>query len=258
MRRRMGLMTAALAVCAAGFFGYHKVEETVGKQQAEAAWEREEQVEEKEEIEEPETEKEGPEDAVYSYLQGVKSYEEEKEWSGPWCYEEAGGQQFSRFGCGLCSLANIYSTLGRKVCTPLEMYEHAQEVTAYRPHNGAGAIGWDCIRITLQKCGFTCRLGKKPESYEMFQELAREGECLLVLVSSDNDDTFWKDTPGHYVTLWHYNEERDEVFLADSSGSSKNRQWIPLKWVYNALKTSNPQQYLMVEGYDADMDGWYR
>lgn len=256
MRRWMSLIIVLFAVCTAGFFGYQKTEETGKEQQAENAAEEKKTEEKKEKI--VEIKEETPEDAVYSYLQGVKSYEKKEEWSGSWCYEEAGGQQFGRFGCGLCSLANIYSTLGKEACTPLEMYEHAQEITRYNPHSGVGAIGWDCIRIVLEQSGFVCELGRKPEDYETFQELAREGECLLVLVSSDNDDTYWQDTPGHYVTIWHYNEKRDEVFLADSSGPSKNRQWIPLRYVYDALKTDNPQQYLMVKGYNADLDGWYR
>lgn len=237
-----------LAVCI-GLSGCRTTKKAVKQQPAKSA------VEEKQETA-MEVEEEKPEDEVYSYLQGIKSYEKGEEWAGPWCYEEAGNQQFSQFGCGLCSLANIYSTLGKEICTPLEIYERAQEVTPYYPQGGAGAIGWDCIRITLQKSGFTCQLGRKPEDYASFQELAEAGECLMVLISSENDDSYWKEVPGHYVTLWLYNEETDKVFLADSSGPSRNRKWIPLRYVYDALKTSSPQQYLLVEGYDAAADGW--
>lgn len=203
-------------------------------------------------------EKKNPEDEIVTYLQGIKSYEKGKEWSGSWCYEEAAGQQFSQFGCGLCSMANIYSSLSGKECTPLEMYEYAQNVSSYDPSGGVGAIGWDAIRVTLQKTGFTCQVGRKPESYEQFQELAKENLCLMILISSDNDDSFWKEVPGHYVTLWLYDEKEDQVFLADSSGPKRNRQWIPLRTAYDALKTSSPQQYLAVSGYDETEDGWNR
>ena len=201
-------------------------------------------------------EKAKPEDAVFSYLQGTKSYEKEKEWSGAWCYEEAGGQQFSQFGCGLCSMANIYSTVSGNKCTPLQMYEYAQEVSNYNPHSGLGAIGWDAMRETLQTMGIECEMGRKPSSYEEFQQLAKDSKGLLVLISSNSDDTFWKDMPGHYVTLWLYDEAKDEVFLADSSGPSRNREWIPLQTAYDALKRNSPQQYLSVTGYNKNEDAW--
>ena len=69
--------------------------------------------------------------------------------------------------------------------------------------------------------GIECEMGRKPSSYEEFQQLAKDSKGLLVLISSNSDDTFWKDMPGHYVTLWLYDEAKDEVFLADSSGPSR-------------------------------------
>lgn len=173
-----------------------------GEEETQAADKEKEIIEEKPVKEE----KAKPEDAVFSYLQGTKSYEKEKEWSGAWCYEEAGGQQFSQFGCGLCSMANIYSTVSGNKCTPLQMYEYAQEVSNYNPHSGLGAIGWDAMRETLQTMGIECEMGRKPSSYEEFQQLAKDSKGLLVLISSNSDDTFWKDMPGHYVTLWLYDE----------------------------------------------------
>lgn len=254
MKRRMSLWMI-LSVCMIWtFWGCQNTEETVERQNTEAA------LEEKSE-QEPETgeaEEEKPEDILVTYLQGIESYEKGRKWSGAWCYEEAAGQQFSEFGCGLCSMANVYSNLSGKKCTPLEMYRHAQNVSSYNPAGGVGAIGWDAIRVTLQKTGFSCELGRKPASYEQFQELARENPCLLVLISSDKDDSFWQDMPGHYVTLWLYDEEQDQVFLGDSSGPKRNRKWIPLRTVYDALKTSSPQQYLAVNGYDETEDGWKR
>ena len=76
------------------------------------------------------------------------------------------------------------------------------------------------------------------------------------MISSNSDDTFWKDMPGHYVTLWLYDEAKDEVFLADSSGPSRNREWIPLQTAYDALKRNSPQQYLSVTGYNKNEDAW--
>ncbi|MCI8327467.1 MAG: chaperonin [Lachnospiraceae bacterium] len=257
MKRGRGLAAIVLILALAGvLYACQRIKGTEEQKETETAIEDSNIELEKELGKEEEEPK--PEDVIFSYLQGIKSYEKGKEWSGPWCYEEAGGQQFSQFGCGLCSMANIYSSLSGKECTPLEMYEHAQEVSVYNPKRGVGAIGWDAIRVTLQKTGFECELGRKPLSYEEFQKLARENQCLLVLVSSDNDDTYWQDTPGHYVTLWLYQSDRDKVFLADSSRSSRNRKWIPLRYVYDALKTSSPQQYLAVSYYDVSKDGWVR
>lgn len=256
------LKAALLSICLMGILcGCGKTAQTNQKdvqasREAERHQDESQEASEKDAKDVTDVPKEKPEDKIYTYLQGIKSYEKNKEWSGPWCYEEAGGQQFSQFGCGICSLANIYSTLGKRECTPLEMYEWAQAVSSYNPHGGLGAIGWDSIRITLQKSGFTCKVGRKPKKYEDFQKLMKESESMMVLVSSDYDDTYWKDVPGHYVTLWLYDEEEDQVFLADSSGASRNRKWIPLRYAYDALKTSSPQQYVQVTAYDSNEDGW--
>ena len=104
-------MSGLVVVCLAGFLGacqgisvgQFQTMKAHGEEETQAADKEKEIVEEKPVKEE----KAKPEDAVFSYLQGTKSYEKEKEWSGAWCYEEAGGQQFSQFGCGLCSMANI-------------------------------------------------------------------------------------------------------------------------------------------------------
>lgn len=259
-RIRKKWMSGLAVLCLAGFLGACQGSALEEFQNMTAPKEKETQAaaNEKESAEQnvDEEEKEKPEDAVFSYLQGTKSYEKGKEWSGAWCYEEAGGQQFSQFGCGLCSMANVYSTISGNQCTPLQMYEYAQQVSSYNPHSGLGAIGWDAMRVTLQKMGMECEMGRKPSSYEAFQQLAKDSKCLLVLISSDSDDTFWQDMPGHYVTLWLYDEDKDEVFLADSSGPSRNREWIPLQTAYDALKRNSPQQYLRVTDYDASGDAW--
>ena len=98
-------ISGLVVVCLAGFLGACQ-EISVGQLKImEAHGENETQTADKEkdvaQQEPDQEEKAKPEDAVFSYLQGTKSYEKEKEWSGAWCYEEAGGQQFSQFGCGL-------------------------------------------------------------------------------------------------------------------------------------------------------------
>ncbi|MFP9036000.1 hypothetical protein, partial [Enterococcus faecalis] len=54
--------------------------------------------------------------------------------------------------------------------------------------------------------GFQVELGEKPPTYGEFVDKMRQTQAMLVLVSSYNDDSYWKDTPGHYVTLFMYDE----------------------------------------------------
>lgn len=89
-------ISGLVVVCLAGFLGACQ-EISVGQLKImEAHGENETQTADKEkdvaQQEPDQEEKAKPEDAVFSYLQGTKSYEKEKEWSGAWCYEEAGGQ----------------------------------------------------------------------------------------------------------------------------------------------------------------------
>lgn len=188
---------------------------------------------------------------IYTYLQGVKSYESGKKWSGKWCYEEASGMQFSSFGCGICSIANVVSTKSAARIEPLEVYQTAQEVSSYRPGDGVGAIGWSDMLHTLNHYGVDGQLKEKPATYEEFQEDMRMHSTMIALISSDNSDAYWKDTPGHYVSLWLYNPDTDEVFLGDSAKPSYNRKWISLKTVYEALKTESSSQYLAVVDSDS-------
>ena len=53
-----------------------------------------------------------------------------------------------------------------------------------------------------------------------------------------------------------YNPDTDEVFLADPGGPDRNRTWIPLRYVYDALKTSSQYQYLLVKGYEEENNLW--
>ena len=110
--------------------------------------------------------------------------------------------------------------------------------------------------MTLRKSGFDCSLENKPEGYEQFQEQMRETPMAVVLVCSADDDTFWENTGGHYVNISLYNPDMDVVFLADPGGPDRNRTWIPLRYVYDALKTSSQYQYLLVRGYEEENNLW--
>ena len=45
-----------------------------------------------------------PEDGIYTYLQGPKSWKERREWSGKWGKTFYDGKSFGAFGCVLCAL----------------------------------------------------------------------------------------------------------------------------------------------------------
>ena len=81
------------------------------------------------------------------------------------------------------------------------MYEYATQATLYYPTKESGAIGWDDMKQTLASVGFTCENCSKPATYEEFQEQMTHTDSAIVLVSSGEDDTFWKDTAGHYVNI---------------------------------------------------------
>ncbi len=193
---------------------------------------------------------------VYTFLQGPKSWGEGRAWSGEWSETYVNGNYFGNFGCGLCCMANIYSSLTEYTCSPWDMYEHARAVSGYSPTRKIGAIGWADMKVTLRKSGFDCSLENKPEGYEQFQEQMRETPMAVVLVCSADDDTFWENTGGHYVNISLYNPDKDEVFLADPGGPDRNRTWIPLRYVYDALKTSSQYQYLLVKGYEEENNLW--
>lgn len=196
------------------------------------------------------------EDKVYTFLQGPRSFSEKRPWSGEWCQKIVNGNSFGGFGCGHCCMANIYSSLSPYECSPLDMFHYATQVTSYYPSRESGAIGWYNMRRTLKAAGFTCGLRKKPETYEEFQEEIRKSQSAIVLVSSGNDDTFWKSTGGHYVNIWLYQPDSDMVFLAEPGDPDNNRTWIPLRYVYDALKTVSPYQYLSVAEYVEENNPW--
>ena len=193
---------------------------------------------------------------VYTFLQGPKAWSSRADWSGSWCDLVLADQKFSVFGCGLCDLANIYSTLTPFDCSPIDMYEYAQEVSGYTPVSGYGAIDWPYLCDTLESAGIYTMLMTKDETYEQFQANMANAISVISLVSSYNDSTYWKDVEGHYVNLWLYNSENDTVFLGDSGNPAHNRQYIPLRYVYDALKTASSFQYLVVTGFCPGANTW--
>ena len=193
---------------------------------------------------------------IYTFMQGPKAWSTKADWSGSWCDEELKDQRFSVFGCGLCVLANIYSTFTDYDCSPLDMYYYAQEVSGYTPVSGIGAIDWPYMQQTLKSTGISSRLGQKEESYEEFRESAAGAGTVIALISSYSDDAYWHDVEGHYVTLWLYEREDDTVFLGDSGNPEHNRQRIPLRYVYDALKMGTEYQYLAVTDVDPEANSW--
>lgn len=226
-------------------------------QRDEPAAETEEIPAESESEEEPVTVPGGiPEKTIYTFLQGPKAWKTKRAWSGEWCNMELADSLFSIFGCGLCDLANIYSTLTAYECSPIDMYNFAIDISTYSPGGGYGAIDWSQMHQVLRKTGFTSRLSKKDKTYEAFRDRIRSSLTAIVLVSSYNDDTYWQDTPGHYVNIWNYDEETDTIFLADSGDPNHNRKRVPLRYIYDALASASPHQYLLVTAYDEEKNTW--
>ncbi len=195
---------------------------------------------------------------VYTFLQGQKSYEKEKIWSGSWCNYEEGGQTFGHFGCSFCCMANIYDTLSPYECSPLDFMTFTKEITSYTPSSGSAALGWLEMKQAMEAAGITCELGMKDDNYEQFAEKMSSNRTAIVLVCSSNDDTIWQNEGGHYVSIWDYETENGEVFLADPASPTRNRTWVSLRNVYDALKTSSSYQYLLVNGYEETADIWKR
>lgn len=197
-----------------------------------------------------------PEAKIYSFLQGPKSWGERRAWSGEWSNEYVKGGYFGNFGCGLCCMANLYCTLTDYTCSPWDMYEYARQVSGYTPTRKIGAIGWGDMKVTLAKSGFDTTLNQKPGSYEDFRRQVAGAKAAVVLVCSRDDDTYWEKTGGHYVNIWSYDEKEDQVFLSDPGDPEHNRERIPLKYVYDALKTGSQYQFLLVHGYAEENNLW--
>ena len=194
--------------------------------------------------------------SIYTFSQGPVAWERKTPYSGEWCEYEREGGRFSVFGCGLCALANIYSSLTPYECSPVAMYRYAMQASDYSPSWGYGAIDWPYMGQTLRSLGFKVSFRKKDLNYETFRRAYRNSLTAIVLVSSEEDDTYWQDTPGHYVNPWLYDEERDMVFLGDSGNPDHNRSWVPLRYLYDAMAHDSSYQYMLVRSYDEDRNTW--
>ncbi|MBQ1394019.1 MAG: hypothetical protein IIY81_10925 [Lachnospiraceae bacterium] len=192
----------------------------------------------------------------YSFSQGPKAWKSKKKWSGSWCNLVLNGNKFGSFGCGFCCMANIYCTLSDYSCSPVDIYKCAKRVSSYNPSPGFGAIDWNALEETLTYCGFETSLHTKPLDYSAFQTDLKANAATIILVSSQYDDSFWKNTPGHYVTIWNYDSKKDTVFLSDSGDPTRNRKTIPLKTAYKALKLTSSSQYLSVSSYNEENNNW--
>ncbi len=196
------------------------------------------------------------EEDIYSFLQGPRSWGEGITWSGEWATFQIDGNSFGGFGCGLCCLANIYDTLTMYEVSPWDMCEYAMSVTDYTPTGVMGAIDWVYMKRTLECCGFQCGLYRKPRSYKEFRNQIKEMKSAIVLVTSAEDDAYWQNTPGHYVNIWMYRDEDETVFLAEPGNPQNNRSRVPLRYIYDALKTVSKFQYLTVENYKEQRNQW--
>lgn len=192
-------------------------------------------------------------DRIASYYQAGASWKSGLTWSGNWGKKKYKGKKFGAFGCGLCCMANIYSSLSPYRSSPLDMYEYAKEVSGYE---GAGAIEWWNMCTVLEKAGFHCEMGKKPKEYKDFQKLVRKSKAVIVLVSKHNKKSMWEHTTGHYVTLFLYDKASGKVFLTDPGSYKRNRKWVSLKKIYDSLKTKSDRQYLAVTSYQKGKDTW--
>lgn len=193
------------------------------------------------------------EEDIFTYLQGPKSWSQRLDWSGSWSSEFYDGSSFGAFGCGLCCLANVYSTVSNFCCTPVDIYRFAKRNTEY---GGGGAIAWEYMDSILANLGIESNLRRKPDSYNDFKKQISESSCSIVLVSSDASKCYWTNTPGHYVTIFLYNKKNDTVFLADSGDPSHNRHWVELRKIYKSLKNTSEWQYLCVGNYNKKNDKW--
>lgn len=193
---------------------------------------------------------------IYAFMQGPKAWESKVPFSGSWCSEVLYDQEFSVFGCGLCALASIYSTLTPCDCSPLDMFWYAKEVSGYAPSSGYGAIDWPYMRQTLKSVGISSRQRRKPQLYEQFQTDVAESLCTIALISSYEDDTYWHNVEGHYVTLWLYDSKDDTILLSDSGNPDHNLQRIPLRYIYDALKKVSRRQYMIITDVDENGNTW--
>lgn len=194
-----------------------------------------------------------PEEGVYTFLQGPKSWGSRLTWSGKWGKTVYDGSSFGAFGCGFCCMANIYCTQTNYKASPVDLYQYSKKYTEY---GGGSAIAWEYMQSIMERLGFQAELKVKPDSYEIFQSQIAENDTAIVLVSSYDSKCYWKNTPGHYVTVFLYDATKDKVFLADSGDPEHNRHWVSLKKIYRSLKTESDYQFMTVGQYEKSQDQW--
>ena len=183
---------------------------------------------------------------ICSYVQlPLKEYPDPR-WAGYWSDLEAGGQKFYSFGCGICSLSNVVSTLAAEDINPARMFRMAQEMSSYSPKKGQGAIDWTQMTVVLDAFSLKNEIKKKPADYRRFKEDVAASDAAIVLLCKDDDDSLWFYTNGHYVTLWQYDPADGTVFVSDSAGLY-NRRRVSLIAIWKALKTKSTAQYLCVK-----------
>ena len=192
---------------------------------------------------------------LYSYFQGPKAWKKKLAWSGYWGDAYIGGRKFGAYGCGLCCMANVYSSITSETykASPVDMRNFVKKKTGYW---GVGAIDRKYMVVGMRKAGIYCGPKRKPKRYSSFRRDIAKSKCAVVLVSSYDSTCFWKGTPGHYVTIFAYDKKRDRVFLADSGDPKHNRRWISLKKVYRSLKKASRYQYVCVTGYNNKKDAF--
>ena len=91
----------------------------------------------------------------------------EKLAAGEWGEQYMDGGSFGGFGCGLCCMANVYSSLTEYQCSPVDMYRFAKKHTGY---GGGMAIDWGYMRRSLTRLGFQCHVEHKQETYRQFRQ----------------------------------------------------------------------------------------
>ena len=187
---------------------------------------------------------------IYSYVQVPPEYCVNGNWSGDWVRQVYGGQEFFHFGCGVCCLSNMFSTITKRAVAPDMMLEWAREYSSYNPDCGRGAISWSQLRKVCEALELPAVVKQKPAAYEDFRADVQAARTTMVLVCKENDDKLWFYTRGHYVNLWEYDPATDTVFVTDASGLF-NRSRVPLRDVYNALKTKSDAQYMCVNDVNA-------
>lgn len=186
------------------------------------------------------------EKTIFSFIQIPKEMHKDEEWAGIWSDIEAGNQTFFFFGCGICCISNIISTLTEFTVTPDLMFSLTKKHAGYNPDSGIGAVSWEQMAHMCKLFGFDTEVRKKPAEYSEFRRDVQDADATIVLVCKDDDDKLWFYTKGHYVTLWSYDEKSDTVFVSDASGLF-NRDRVQLSDVYNALKSRSAAQYMLVK-----------